>query len=276
MSDNQYLSSLRDRLSHVQLFSYGATISWLCRSFRNVAQSQSHLVTAAWCLANLYQEYDWPFSRNCLYLTVSASCQGSHKTTVLLHVRAHLGFACVLQSDWTHPPEDHAHLHQWAGLAGVCATIGWTSKRNIFSVGPTSAWALLYKNGASATLKRWPRSSTNSFRLKHSMSFLRAMLQQALKVSGRSASPLFKWMERCLEGIAVGCARQSDNQLRTLEEMPGPSVFSFAWDLFGKRGLSRLHELQVGLMFIVHRCQRSELRHRNFTHLSRICCQGMI
>ncbi|XP_031423612.1 25-hydroxyvitamin D-1 alpha hydroxylase, mitochondrial isoform X1 [Clupea harengus] len=77
------------------------------------------------------------------------------------------------------------------------------------------------------------------------MSFLRAMLQQALKVSGRSASPLFKWMERCLEGIAVGCARQSDNQLRTLEEMPGPSVFSFAWDLFGKRGLSRLHELQL-------------------------------
>ncbi|XP_041946363.1 25-hydroxyvitamin D-1 alpha hydroxylase, mitochondrial [Alosa sapidissima] len=75
---------------------------------------------------------------------------------------------------------------------------------------------------------------------------LRIMLQQALKVSGRSASPLLKWMERCVEGISVGCAKHNDHhQLRTLEEMPGPSLFSFAWDLFGKRGLSRLHELQL-------------------------------
>ncbi|XP_063071962.1 25-hydroxyvitamin D-1 alpha hydroxylase, mitochondrial [Engraulis encrasicolus] len=74
----------------------------------------------------------------------------------------------------------------------------------------------------------------------------RVMLQQALKVSGRSASPLLKWVERCVEGTAVGTARQSDtHQLRTLAEMPGPTMFSFAWDLFGKRGLSRLHELQL-------------------------------
>eukprot|EP00064_Thunnus_orientalis_P006785 superscaffoldBa00000723_g6803 len=72
------------------------------------------------------------------------------------------------------------------------------------------------------------------------------MLQQALRVSGRSAFPLVKWMERWAEGAAAG-PEGTKQQLagKTLDAMPGPTVASFAWDLFAKRGLSRLHELQV-------------------------------
>lgn len=68
------------------------------------------------------------------------------------------------------------------------------------------------------------------------------MLQQVLRVTGRSAFPLVKWMERWTEGAAV---RTEGTELRTLDRMPGPSVASFAWDLFARRGLSKLHELQV-------------------------------
>lgn len=68
----------------------------------------------------------------------------------------------------------------------------------------------------------------------------RKMLQQALRVSCRSASPLVKWMERWVE-----CASARPQAVKALGDMPGPSVASFAWDLFAKRGLSRLHELQV-------------------------------
>ncbi|XP_035243183.1 25-hydroxyvitamin D-1 alpha hydroxylase, mitochondrial [Anguilla anguilla] len=70
------------------------------------------------------------------------------------------------------------------------------------------------------------------------------MLQQALRVSGRSASPLIKWVEKWLES-AASPKRAETHQVKSLEEMPGPSVCSFAWDLFAKRGLSRLHELQL-------------------------------
>lgn len=73
------------------------------------------------------------------------------------------------------------------------------------------------------------------------------MLQQALRVSGRSAFPLVKWVERwaeCLAGPPAGPPEGSVT-VRTLDHMPGPSVASFAWDLFAKRGLSRLHDLQV-------------------------------
>ncbi|XP_059186197.1 25-hydroxyvitamin D-1 alpha hydroxylase, mitochondrial [Centropristis striata] len=66
------------------------------------------------------------------------------------------------------------------------------------------------------------------------------MLQQALRVSGRSAFPLVKWMERWAERAS---ARQQG--VKTLKEMPGPSIASFVWDLFARQGLSRLHELQV-------------------------------
>lgn len=82
------------------------------------------------------------------------------------------------------------------------------------------------------------------------MILVRRMLQQALRVSGRSAYPLVKWMERWVEGTAAAAAAgpEGTKQLagKTLDEMPGPTVASFAWDLFAKRGLSRLHELQVG------------------------------
>ncbi|XP_041837095.1 25-hydroxyvitamin D-1 alpha hydroxylase, mitochondrial [Melanotaenia boesemani] len=71
------------------------------------------------------------------------------------------------------------------------------------------------------------------------------MLQQALRVSGRSAVPLIKWMERWAERAAACPSVSSRKAVKTLKEMPGPSVASFAWDLFAKRGLSRLHELQV-------------------------------
>uniref|UniRef100_A0AAR2J4E0 Cytochrome P450, family 27, subfamily B, polypeptide 1 n=1 Tax=Pygocentrus nattereri TaxID=42514 RepID=A0AAR2J4E0_PYGNA len=49
------------------------------------------------------------------------------------------------------------------------------------------------------------------------MNFRRRMLQQALR----------------------------GKRVRTLEEMPGPSALGFIWDLFAKRGLARLHELQL-------------------------------
>ncbi|KAJ0023677.1 hypothetical protein NQD34_003576 [Periophthalmus magnuspinnatus] len=69
---------------------------------------------------------------------------------------------------------------------------------------------------------------------------VRRMLQQALRVSARGAFPLLKWMERCTERVSAG-----HQGARTLDQMPGPNVLSFAWDLFAKRGLSRLHELQL-------------------------------
>ncbi|XP_039654824.1 25-hydroxyvitamin D-1 alpha hydroxylase, mitochondrial isoform X1 [Perca fluviatilis] len=69
---------------------------------------------------------------------------------------------------------------------------------------------------------------------------VRRMLQQALRVSVRNAFPLVKWMERWAEGAST-----KQQTLKTLGDMPGPSVASFAWDLFAKRGLSRLHELQL-------------------------------
>lgn len=75
------------------------------------------------------------------------------------------------------------------------------------------------------------------------MIFVRRMLQQALKVSGRSAFPLVKWMERWAEGALAGPG--ATEAVRTLDDMPGPSVVSSAWDVFARRGLSRLHELQL-------------------------------
>uniref|UniRef100_W5M8C5 Cytochrome P450, family 27, subfamily B, polypeptide 1 n=1 Tax=Lepisosteus oculatus TaxID=7918 RepID=W5M8C5_LEPOC len=66
---------------------------------------------------------------------------------------------------------------------------------------------------------------------------------QALKGSARSASPVVRWLDSVWES-RVSLPRQ-DRALKTLQEMPGPSGFSFAWDLFARGGLSRLHELQV-------------------------------
>uniref|UniRef100_A0A3B4B640 Uncharacterized protein n=1 Tax=Periophthalmus magnuspinnatus TaxID=409849 RepID=A0A3B4B640_9GOBI len=90
-----------------------------------------------------------------------------------------------------------------------------------------------------------PGSTTSPevWRSESSMLAVRRMLQQALRVSARGAFPLLKWMERCTERVSAG-----HQGARTLDQMPGPNVLSFAWDLFAKRGLSRLHELQVRSM----------------------------
>ncbi|XP_077460125.1 25-hydroxyvitamin D-1 alpha hydroxylase, mitochondrial isoform X1 [Stigmatopora argus] len=72
---------------------------------------------------------------------------------------------------------------------------------------------------------------------------VRRMLQQALRVSGRSATPLLRWMERWAEGAAA--AAPDGTVVRSLDSMPGPSVLGFAWDLFARRGLSKLHQLQL-------------------------------
>ncbi|MEQ2200089.1 hypothetical protein XENOCAPTIV_022222 [Xenoophorus captivus] len=69
------------------------------------------------------------------------------------------------------------------------------------------------------------------------------MLQQALRV--RNAFPLVKWMERWAEGAAAPPLESALQAVRTLDDMPGPTVASFAWDLFARGGLSRLHELQL-------------------------------
>uniref|UniRef100_A0A4W4G811 Cytochrome P450, family 27, subfamily B, polypeptide 1 n=1 Tax=Electrophorus electricus TaxID=8005 RepID=A0A4W4G811_ELEEL len=71
------------------------------------------------------------------------------------------------------------------------------------------------------------------------------MLQQALKVSGRSALPLIKCIEKWADSISETCSQRDVRKVKTLEEMPGPSALGFIWDLFAKRGLSRLHELHM-------------------------------
>lgn len=87
---------------------------------------------------------------------------------------------------------------------------------------------------------------------------VRRMLQQALRVSGRGALPqALKWMERWTEGAAA--RTEAPQGVRSLDDMPGPSVASFAWDLFAKRGLSRLHELQVRCLQSGNGCQRDRL-----------------
>ncbi|KAL0181263.1 hypothetical protein M9458_023669, partial [Cirrhinus mrigala] len=72
------------------------------------------------------------------------------------------------------------------------------------------------------------------------MNLLRRMLPQALKMSGRSAFPLLRCSDRWADVMPVPASRQ----VKTLEQMPGPSVAGFIWDLFFRRGLSRLHQLQ--------------------------------
>lgn len=58
------------------------------------------------------------------------------------------------------------------------------------------------------------------------------MLQQVVRMPWRGVYPMMKWAEPVTE-------------VRTLDQMPGPSVLRFVWDLLANRGLSRLHELQL-------------------------------
>ncbi|XP_076840656.1 25-hydroxyvitamin D-1 alpha hydroxylase, mitochondrial [Brachyhypopomus gauderio] len=71
------------------------------------------------------------------------------------------------------------------------------------------------------------------------------MLQQALKISGRSALPLIKCLEKWADSISATCTQKDARKVKTLAEMPGPSALGFIWDLFAKRGLSRLHEIHM-------------------------------
>ncbi|XP_052425854.1 25-hydroxyvitamin D-1 alpha hydroxylase, mitochondrial [Carassius gibelio] len=67
------------------------------------------------------------------------------------------------------------------------------------------------------------------------------MLPQALRMAGRSALPLLRCADRWADVIACAASRQ----VKTLEQMPGPSSGGFIWDLLFRRGLSRLHQLQL-------------------------------
>ncbi|NP_001298720.1 25-hydroxyvitamin D-1 alpha hydroxylase, mitochondrial [Danio rerio] len=67
------------------------------------------------------------------------------------------------------------------------------------------------------------------------------VLHQALKVTGRSALPLLRFAERWADVIRA----PPTPQVKTLEQMPGPSPARFIRDLFMKRGFSRLHQLQL-------------------------------
>ncbi|XP_041097652.1 25-hydroxyvitamin D-1 alpha hydroxylase, mitochondrial [Polyodon spathula] len=74
------------------------------------------------------------------------------------------------------------------------------------------------------------------------MPLLRKMLQ-ALRQPVKLSSSLVRWLE--LGGEAKALLRSNEKVVKTLEDMPGPSFLSFVYDLFGRRGLSRLHELQL-------------------------------
>ncbi|KAL1279262.1 hypothetical protein QQF64_025935 [Cirrhinus molitorella] len=54
------------------------------------------------------------------------------------------------------------------------------------------------------------------------------MLPQALKMSGRSAFPLLRCADRWVDVMPAPASRQ----VKTLEQMPGPSAAGFIWDLF--------------------------------------------
>ncbi|XP_061840718.1 25-hydroxyvitamin D-1 alpha hydroxylase, mitochondrial [Nerophis lumbriciformis] len=66
---------------------------------------------------------------------------------------------------------------------------------------------------------------------------VRRRMQRAWRGSGRSATPLPKCVGRWAEGDGTA--------LRTLDDMPGPLLLSSFWELFPRRGLTRMHQLQL-------------------------------
>lgn len=74
------------------------------------------------------------------------------------------------------------------------------------------------------------------------MLLLRKMLQ-ALRVPIKRTGSLGRWLD--LGGQAKVLLKSNEKVVKTLEDMPGPNFLSFVYDLFGRRGLSRLHELQL-------------------------------
>lgn len=157
------------------------------------------------------------------------------------------GMVWAQPSDWTHLPlSSRLHSPIQAGAGSALHLHPWLAQNKKFYklyLRGFEEQDARYKYGHQAG--KWKRATTcerpaSGHRF---MIFVRRMLQQALKVSGRSASPLVKWMERWAEGASARL--EGTKAVRTLDDMPGPSVASFAWDLFAKRGLSQLHELQV-------------------------------
>ncbi|KAH0629085.1 hypothetical protein JD844_010896 [Phrynosoma platyrhinos] len=69
-------------------------------------------------------------------------------------------------------------------------------------------------------------------------------MPQALKLASRASLLARYFPEMWPESLLKSQARVIKSH-KTLEEMPGPSALSFFTDLFCKKGLSRLHELQV-------------------------------
>ncbi|KAL4646211.1 25-hydroxyvitamin D-1 alpha hydroxylase, mitochondrial-like [Arapaima gigas] len=68
------------------------------------------------------------------------------------------------------------------------------------------------------------------------LQFLKASSQGTCAVKGVKG----KWAEPI-----VCLSTRTTHHLKNLAEMPGPSAISFAWDLFARKGLSQLHELQL-------------------------------
>uniref|UniRef100_A0A8C7DVE4 Cytochrome P450 family 27 subfamily B member 1 n=1 Tax=Naja naja TaxID=35670 RepID=A0A8C7DVE4_NAJNA len=69
-------------------------------------------------------------------------------------------------------------------------------------------------------------------------------MSQTLKLATKASLVAKLFPELGVESL-LGARSKVMKTHKTLEEMPGPSALSFFSDLFCKRGLSRLHELQV-------------------------------
>ncbi|XP_034268095.1 25-hydroxyvitamin D-1 alpha hydroxylase, mitochondrial [Pantherophis guttatus] len=69
-------------------------------------------------------------------------------------------------------------------------------------------------------------------------------MSQTLKLATKASLLAKLFPELWVESV-LGARSKVIKSHKTLEEMPGPSALSFFSDLFCKRGLSRLHELQI-------------------------------
>lgn len=74
----------------------------------------------------------------------------------------------------------------------------------------------------------------------------RAEMPQTIKLAHKASLLARCFPESWAEPLLKSPARVMKTH-KTLAEMPGPSTISFLTDLFCKKGLSRLHELQVRL-----------------------------
>ncbi|KAM4796748.1 25-hydroxyvitamin D-1 alpha hydroxylase, mitochondrial [Rhinophrynus dorsalis] len=70
-------------------------------------------------------------------------------------------------------------------------------------------------------------------------------MAQSLKLVSRSSSPIFRGIPEVWADTVFKNSEKVIKRYKSLADMPGPSAASFFTDLFCKRGLSRLHELQL-------------------------------